>query len=289
MADPHNAETAIQSAILSELGSLGSASGFCLESPSRSCYSAHMSTLQFVTLADRPDLFEPLDELVTKVWPEFMLHDPVAGRLFMRMVRGFPDFQLVALEDGEIVGGANSVRFALDGPIAGLPEGGWDWMLEKAIADLDAGKAPDALCGMQVAVRTDRQGRRYSGLILAELKRRAVLAGHRAMVVPVRPNWKARYPLIPIDDYITWQTAEGLPFDPWLRVHARLGGRIVKACHQAMRISGTITEWEAWTGMGFPGSGRHIVPGALVPVEVAVAADTALYVEPNVWVEHPLA
>ena len=35
--------------------------------------------------------------------------------------------------------------------------------------------------------------------------------------------------LASIDRYVTWTVGEGLPFDPWLRVHARLGARIA-AC-----------------------------------------------------------
>jgi GNAT superfamily N-acetyltransferase len=206
----------------------------------------------------------------------------------MRMVEGFPAFQLVALEGDEIVGAANSVRFFLDGSVDALPEGGWDWMLERAIADLDAGRALNALCGMQIAVRADRQGHGYSGLILSELKRRAREAGCLTMVVPVRPTWKSRYPLFSIDEYLSWQTSEGLPFDPWLRVHIRNGGRIVKPCHESMRISGSSAEWDSWTGRRFPAPGRHIVPGALEPVTFDQATGQGIYIEPNVWVEHPL-
>ena len=52
--------------------------------------------------------------------------------------------------------------------------------------------------------------------------------GFEHLVAPVRPSWKARYPLVSIERYIGWTTKEGLPFDPWLRVHARLGAAIVR-------------------------------------------------------------
>jgi hypothetical protein len=55
-----------------------------------------------------------------------------------------------------------------------------------------------------------------------------------------------------------------------------------------MAISGTVSEWESWTGMRFPESGEYIVPDALVPVIVDVAADRCDYVEPNVWMVHTL-
>ena len=88
--------------------------------------------------------------------------------------------------------------------------------------------------------------------------------------------------------YIQWQTDEGLPFGPWLRVHVRLGGEIVKVCPRAMRITGSVAQWEEWTGMRFPESGKYVVPGGLIPVEIDCEKDRGLYVEPNVWMGHPI-
>lgn len=67
---------------------------------------------------------------------------------------------------------------------------------------------------------------------------RAIGASHgfSQLIAPVRPNAKSRYPLTAIDRYVHWRTAEGLPFDPWLRVQARLGAQIIKPYHQAWCI-----------------------------------------------------
>jgi hypothetical protein len=45
--------------------------------------------------------------------------------------------------------------------------------------------------------------------------------------------------------------------------------------------------WEEWTEIALPESGAHVVPGALVPVEIDRERDAGLYVEPNVWMVHP--
>ena len=55
-----------------------------------------------------------------------------------------------------------------------------------------------------------------------------------------------------------------------------------------MRITGTVQEWTMWTGLELPGSGSFVIPGALVPVEVDVSRDEAVYVEPNQWMHHPV-
>ena len=83
------------------------------------------------------------------------------------------------------------------------------------------------------------------------------------------------------------QTADGLPADPWLRVHVRAGGAIVKVAPVSMVIPGSIADWTRWTSMSFSTSGQIPVPGALVPVHVSLG-DHAVYIEPNVWVQHPL-
>ena len=41
-----------------------------------------------------------------------------------------------------------------------------------------------------------------------------------------------------------------------------------------------------WTGLPFDTSGTVYVEGALNPVHVSVENDYAVYVEPNVWIDH---
>jgi hypothetical protein len=60
-------------------------------------------------------------------------------------------------------------------------------------------------------------------------------------------------------EYMHWRNQEGFPFDPWLRVHIKAGGTITGICSESMKISGSVAEWESWTGSVFPGSGDYIV------------------------------
>jgi len=110
--------------------------------------------------------------------------------------------------------------------------------------------------------------------------------GFSYLTIPVRPSLKSLYPLISIDDYISWKLEYGQPFDPWLRVHVKCDGKIVTTCHRAMYIPGTVKEWEAWTGLSFMQSGRYVVSGALNPITIDLAEDKGQYVEPNVSLVH---
>jgi hypothetical protein len=89
-----------------------------------------------------------------------------------------------------------------------------------------------------------------------------------------------------MENYIQWKNDDQLPFDSWIRIHHLLGAQIVRVCPKALQISGTVADWESWTKMRFPESGRYIVPGALVPVEIDCEHNQGIYIEPNVWMHH---
>ena len=110
----------------------------------------------------------------------------------------------------------------------------------------------------------------------------------KKLIAPVRPSQKCDFPLIPIEEYVQWKNHEGKLFDPWIRVHCSSGGKILKACKRSMTISGSILDWENWTGLKFPGSGLFTVDGALVPIKIELKEDKGIYIEPNVWIIHDL-
>jgi hypothetical protein len=110
-----------------------------------------------------------------------------------------------------------------------------------------------------------------------------IAAGHglETLIAPVRPTWKARYPLTPIERYVAWRRGDGLPYDPWLRTHERLGAELLAPAPCSLTIAGTRHEWEEWTELTFPEDGDYVVPGALAPVHFA--GGKGIYVEPAVW------
>lgn len=106
------------------------------------------------------------------------------------------------------------------------------------------------------------------------------------MVAPVRPPLKATRPWTPMEDYAAEVRNDGLPSDPWLRVHARAGGQIRRIAKTSAVIAAELAAWRQWTGLPLDVDGSHAVPGGLVPITVCTHLGVATYVEPNVWVEH---
>ncbi len=241
-------------------------------------------SLRFHSYDERPEL-EPLRYPALESWPAFMLEDPVANRCWNLLYERFGAFQHFLLDDGtdEVVAEVNSVPVRVD--LDDLPDRGWDDVLERGTA---AAEEPTAVSAISVAIRPDRHGQGLSRLCLERMRDVAGEHGFRDLVAPVRPSWKARYPLVPIERYVGWLTSDGLPFDPWLRTHARLGAAIVRPCIESMIIGAPVSMWEEWAKMPFPDSGDYVVPGALTLVHIDRDADSGVYVEPNVWMHHRL-
>lgn len=232
--------------------------------------------------AERPELKERRDEL-GEAWPAFMHEDPVANRWWDEQYAQFPDLQLYLLDDDDrYLAECNAVPIPF-GP-AELPDDGWD----AAIAAAFAGRPAVAVSAIAITIGVEHRGKGLSKVMLGAMRAAAGARGLADLVAPVRPSLKHRYPLTPVDRYVTWRRDDGSLLDPWLRVHESAGAALVRIAPRSMRIPGTIPDWERWTRMVFPESGTYVVPGALVPVEIDRERDEGLYVEPNVWMHHRL-
>jgi GNAT superfamily N-acetyltransferase len=240
---------------------------------------------EIVTTTERTDLHDQLPEALDVVWPEFIRHDPISNEYMDRVRARFGEYDLLLVDNGQVVAGGWGVPIAWDGTVEGLP-GGYDDGLVRAMPDNDAAAAPDTLSLMAIAVRPDRRGQGLASEVIAELRDRATSSGLVHVLAPVRPTTKARYPLTPMDHFMTWFRDDGLHLDPWIRAHQRMGAEILAPALRSMVVVGTVSEWERWASMAFPESGRYVVPEALSVVEIDREADRGTYVEPNLWMQH---
>jgi GNAT superfamily N-acetyltransferase len=233
-----------------------------------------------VSVAERPDLVERSRD--DDVFWEYNHHGDVLGAYWGRLTGERPEFQFYVLaDDDEVVARAHSLPLSWNGSSGDLPAG-----IDGAIArGFDEGGA-NVLCAMLIAIPRKLRGQGFSALALQAMRELAGRHGLTALIAPVRPNWKERYPLVAIERYAEWRRADGLLFDPWLRVHERAGATVLKPEPRSLRITGTIADWEEWTQMAFPESGDYWFPGGLTTVEIDRAADVGRYWEPNVWMHH---
>ena len=241
--------------------------------------------LRLVTLAERPDLADEIGALLSSRWPTFMLagrpgHDEDVDAL----VQAFPEQQVLAVDvDDRVRGVAFSLPIDWDGTPAGLPAG-WDDAVTRAAKLQRSGGPADAAVALSITVASDATRRGLAVRLVEALRDATARAAGRALIAPVRPVLKTRYPLVGLEEFLTWRTADGESFDPWLRTHLRAGARVLGVAPASMTVSGTVEDWRTWVEDPLPGAGSYVVPGGLAPLVVADGVGT--YVEPNVWLVH---
>jgi len=142
---------------------------------------------------------------------------------------------------------------------------------------------------LEARINPAHRGKGLSYELLKAARRNVQRLGFSDLFGPVRPTGKSQEPRTPMSEYAARVRSDGLPADPWLRAHVRLGARMIKVCPLSMIVPGCLAQWREWTGLPFTSSGPLDVPEALAPVHVSFEQDHAIYVEPNVWMHHRLS
>lgn len=252
--------------------------------------------LVVATLAERRDLRQKVfgPEIQSAI-PEFLRHDPTAALYYGdAALSRYLEYALVAVDPAEAnrpVARAFCVPFAFGDGTPGremLPDGGWDAVIRWAHDDHLAQRPPNAVSALEIMVAPRLHRRGVSQVMLAAMRDNIRRLGFRELFAPLRPTEKDKEPLASFAEYAGRRRADGLPFDAWVRTHVRAGATILKPAPRSVVIAGTLAEWRTWTGLPFDRSDPTIVPGALNPVHVSCEQDHAVYVEPNLWVRHPL-
>jgi hypothetical protein len=167
---------------------------------------------------------EQLNALFANAFPAFITADMVAKRYIGRVREWFAEFNIMLVgEDDELVATGWGVPIQWSGELADLPAGYTD-TTRRAVELRERGEEPDTfvICGGIVNPTLGRRG--VAGELIAALPDLAAVASMRSVIAPVRPTLKPSYPLTPIDTFASWRRPDGLPLDPWLRTHARVGG-----------------------------------------------------------------
>jgi hypothetical protein len=245
-------------------------------------------TFKTFTLRERPELEDEFERLSGEAWPRFMRQrdELGVGRHWPRLFDDFADWQFFVCDSFDrVVAGGHSAPFVWDGTPADLPDS-IAAILERAVGARAAQRRPTTLSALAALVGAKERGQGLSRLIIETMRGMAAQWKLDTLVAPVRPTLKPAYPLTPMERYVRWTDEEGLPLDPWMRVHARMGAEVLHVVPRAMVIVGTVGQWEAWTEMRFPDSGAYVVPGALQPVVIDRERDEGRYEDPNVWMRH---
>ena len=240
---------------------------------------------RIITYAEHPELLDAREW--GQVWPEYNGHGDFMSLYWSDRYEVFPEFQYFLYDDDLQIALAkgHSAPCTWDGTIKGLPQG-IDEVIAEAFALKESGRPANTLTALAIEIPLEHQGKGLSTVMVHAHGRACGPARVSRLIAPVRPNWKERYPLTPIERYAAWTRADGLPLIRWLRVHHRAGERCSNRRRSRCASPGRSPEWEQWTSMAFPETGSYVFPHGLAPVDINRDQDLGRYWEPNVWVRH---
>jgi hypothetical protein len=179
--------------------------------------------VEVFTAAERTDLWLGCDEYFGSLWPVYNGHGNHVGKYFSVLLERHADLQVLVTDQrtGEVVGRGRTIPFRWDGTLDDLPPG-IDAMGLRAVEDA---ATPNAISALAAEVHPDYRGQRLSGVVIEAMAAAARARELRPLVAPVRPMWKDRYPITPIDDYARLASSGRAVVRPWLRVHELLARR----------------------------------------------------------------
>jgi len=239
---------------------------------------------EVTTLKRKPHLIGEIDRLSQEAWPEFLLHANI--RHWRSLFEEFADFQILFCHATDtVLAVGHTIPLVWDGRTNGLPPD-LDTIMERAMVAFRQKQIPTTLSALAAIISRNHQGKGLSSKLLRAMISLAAKYNLTSLIAPVRPTLKGLYPLIPMERYVAWVREDGAPFDPWIRVHWKLGAPQLAVAPNALVVTGTVSEWEKWTKMSFPESGQYVIPGAFQPVTIDREQNIGSYEEPNVWMRH---
>jgi hypothetical protein len=250
--------------------------------------------MRVFTIAQRPDLLPDLESMEERIWPEFMLYGDMSDVDDLFSI--FDDYQFVYIDESEqVIAAGETIPFHWSGVTEEMPES-MDSVMRNALAIREAAaakSAPDTqranyLLAIAALVDESARGQGMSRTILLEMKELARRDGKLGVLAPVRPTFKSKHLELSMDEYASLRREDGQLYDPWLRTHERLDAKCLGVAPRAFSVIAPVANWQRWTGITFEHSGAHVIPGAIVPVEIDLESNTGTYIEPSVWYLHSL-
>jgi len=242
-----------------------------------------MVNMEIYSLNEKKLFMNELNEINQKVWPEFMLHWNCSA--WSHLFSTFADHQILLIKEENLIAYGHTIPIYWGENIVNIPDN-LKTLIENGVETEEKGLKPNILLALAVVVCPKYKGEGLSYEIVKLMKKLCTEKKYDSLIVPVRPTLKSKYPLISIENYAYWKKEDGSAFDPWLRVHDKLGGKILKTSEISMVITGKVKEWEEWSNTKIPESGKYIIEGALSPLEINYDQDIGIYYDPCIWIKY---
>jgi len=107
---------------------------------------------KIVNFKQRPDLYDSQEEICGKAFPIFLYYSEIIDSTWDKMIEYYQEYQLLLLNDEEIICVFNCMPMNLDFSDEELPEDAFEWGMEKGIRDFEDGKEINAALAIQIII-----------------------------------------------------------------------------------------------------------------------------------------
>jgi GNAT superfamily N-acetyltransferase len=223
------------------------------------------------------------------IWPQFLAGHKVGRENSAAIDRLYSPFQLVAVVEKphlRVVGVSNAVPLGCHVAVEDLPNEGWDWAVKAAVDRTMVAQRDHDLCILSISVLPEFRRHGVGTMFIKEYLRTAHAMGMQRVVAPVRPVTTHHVIDAPMSEFINLRSHDGRHIDPWIRAHEAVGGKVISICWKSMTVAASLKQWRSWGADITETTRKFVLPGCIVPVITLPEEDSAVYVEPNIWMLH---
>lgn len=240
-----------------------------------------------VSLAERPELADRIGELESESFPEYVNAEPTWSECFPKILEAQAHLQIFIVDGkcDELLAVICHCQLSWDGDPTTLP--GYNQLLRETLVEDDT-QQPNMLVGIMGIVPDKHRGKNVPEKLYMAMQKLAKDYNFDYITSPIRPTLKHLYPNYSTEEYLSWKTKDGRPFDPWIRTNMASDTECLGIAHDSIGVTASLEQWQEWCGMVFPVSGEYLIPGGHKLLKVDVENDSAFYGEDHVWYSYDL-
>ncbi len=194
-------------------------------------------------------------------------------------------------ETDQLVGHGITTRFAWDQNNAMLPCG-WQGVVRTSYVHSHIEhRKQDTLVGLFIFIEDQFRQQGWANNVIEEMRTLAQQEALSALIIPLRPplRYKKEYAAMPMDEFAQLKRDDGLPLDHWVRLHTRLGAKILSASEKSHRHVLNLQDFhDHFSSAPLPHSGDVLIErkGEWYNVYVDLERDFVLINQGCVWARH---
>ncbi len=191
----------------------------------------------------------------------------------------------------QLVGHGITTRIAWDQNKEHLPSG-WQGVVRTSYLQTHVEHADkDTLVGLFIFIEDQFRQQGWANNVIEEMRSLAKQQNLRALIIPLRPplRYKKEYAAMPMVDFAGLRRDDGHPQDHWIRLHTRLGAKVLCASEKSHQHAMSVQDFHSqFSATPLTHSGDVLIErnGEWYKIYADLEHDFVLINQGCVWVQH---